>query len=141
MEKQELEQIFDLRREIKELDARIAKMQSERVGKVQDKVHTSMREFPYTYTSKTITGVDNTDKKKRRALTDNEILLLRRRQQLVKTEHKITKWINGIEDSKIRRIVSLRYEDRLSWGNVAKQMNCDRTYPEKMLKKYIEEHR
>ena len=140
MKKEELEQLFDLRKEIKELDARVARMQAERVGKVQDKVHTSMHEFPYTYTSKTITGVDNTNTRKRRALTDNEILLLRRRRKLVETEHRITKWINDIEDSRIRRAASLRYEDGLSWNQVAKRMNCDRTYPEKLIKKYLKEN-
>lgn len=140
MTKGELEQLLDLRKEIKKLDERVERMQEQRVGKATDKVHTSMREYPYTYTTKTITGVDEKDKKRRKALTDSEVLLLRRRQQAVDEEYRISKYINGIKDSRIRRIISLRYEEGLTWEKVAAEMNMDRTYPEKLLTKYLKEH-
>lgn len=141
MTKEELGQLLDLRKEIKELDEKVEHLQGQRVGKVTDRVHSSMKEFPYCYTTKTITGVDQKESKKhRRALTENEILLIRRRQQAVRAEHKISKFIESIKDSKIRRIVSLKYEEGYSWGKVAEMMNCDRTYPEKMLTKYLKEH-
>lgn len=140
MTKEELGQLLDLRKEIKELDEKVERLQGQRVGKVTDRVHSSMKEFPYCYTTKTITGVDQKESKKhRRALTENEILLIRRRQQAVRAEHKISKFIESIKDSKIRRIVSLKYEEGYSWGKVAEMMNCDRTYPEKMLTKYLKE--
>lgn len=140
MTKEELGQLLDLRKEIKELDEKVERLQGQRVGKVTDRVHSSMKEFPYCYTTKTITGVDQKESKKhRRALTENEILLIRRRQQAVSAEHKISKFIESIKDSKIRRIVSLKYEEGYSWGKVAEMMNCDRTYPEKMLTKYLKE--
>lgn len=142
MTKEELGQLLDLRKEIKELDAKVERLQGQRVGKVTDRVHASMKEFPYCYTTKTITGVDQKEsKKRRRALTDSEVLLLRRRQQAVKEEYKISKFIESIEESKIRRIVALRYEEGYSWEKVAKIMNCDRTYPEKMLTKYLRERK
>lgn len=142
MTKEELGQLLDLRKEIKELDAKVERLQGQRVGKVTDRVHASMKEFPYCYTTKTITGVDQKEsKKRRRALTDNEVLLLRRRQQAVDAEYKISKYIESIKDSKIRRIVSLRYEEGYSWSKVAQLMNVDRTYPEKMLTKYLKEHK
>lgn len=140
MTKGELEQLLDLRKEIRELDEKVERMQQQRVGKVTDKVHTSMKEFPYVYTTKTITGVDEKDKKRRKTLTDSEILLLRRRKQAMDAELKISKYINGIKDSRIRRIISLRYEEGLSWEKVAEKMNVDRTYPEKLLTKYLKEH-
>lgn len=139
MTKKELEQLLDLRKEIRELDARIEKLQRERAGKVVDKVHTSTKDYPYIYTSKTITGIDETDKKRRRELTESEILLLRRRQQAVDAEYKISQYIKGIKDSRIRRIISLRYEEGLSWEKVGDAMNCDRTYPEKLLSRYLKE--
>ena len=140
MTKVELEQLLDLRKEIRELDDKVERMQNQRVGKVTDKVHTSMKEYPYVYTTKTITGVDNKDKKRRKELTESEILLLRRRQQAVDAEFKISQYIKSINDSRIRRIISLRYEEGLSWDKVAAAMNCDRTYPEKLLTKYLKEH-
>lgn len=141
MTKGELEQLLDLRKEIQELDARVEKLKKERVGKVVDKVHTSMKEYPYIYASKTIAGTDETDKKHRRELTESEILLLRRRQQAVDTEYRISQYIKGIRDSRIRRIISLRYEEGLSWEKVAEAMNCDRTYPEKLLSRYLKEQK
>ena len=141
MTKSELEQLLDLRKEIQELDAKVEKMQGQRVGKVMDRVHASMPDFPYVYTTKTITGVDNKGSRKhRRELTESEFLLLKRRQQAVDAEFKISQYINGINDSRIRRIISLRYEEGLSWDKVAAAMNCDRTYPEKLLTKYLKEH-
>lgn len=137
MTKEELEQLLDLRKEIRELDARVERLKRNRVGKVVDKVHTSMKEYPYVYTTKTITGTDETDKKHRRELTESEILLLKRRQQAVDAEHRISQYIKDIKDSRIRRIISLKYEEGLTWEKVAEALNCDRTYPEKLLSKYL----
>lgn len=139
MTKNELEQLLDLRKEIRELDEKVERMQKQRVGKVTDRVHASMKEYPYIQTTKTITGVDNMDKKHRKHLAESEILLLKRRQQAVNAEHKISEYIKSIKDSRIRRIISLKYEEGLSWGEVAKKMNYDRTYPEKLLTKYLNE--
>ena len=69
MTKNELGQLLDLRKEIRELDERVEKLQRQRVGKVTDRVHASMKEYPYVHTTKTITGIDNTDKKHRMELT------------------------------------------------------------------------
>lgn len=141
MTKSELEQLLDLRKEIQELDAKVEKMQEQRVGKVTDRVQASMPDFPYVRTTKTITGVDNKgSRKRRRELTESELLLLKRRQQAVDTEYKISQYIKSINNSRIRRIISLRYEEGLSWDKVAAAMNCDRTYPEKLLTKYLKEH-
>lgn len=141
MTKSELEQLLDLRKEIQELDAKVEKMQEQRVGRVTDRVQASMPDFPYVRTTKTITGVDNKgSRKRRRELTESELLLLKRRQQAVDTEYKISQYIKSINDSRIRRIISLRYEEGLSWDKVAAAMNCDRTYPEKLLTKYLKEH-
>ena len=142
MTKEELGQLIDLRKEIKELDEKIECLKKQRVGNVSDRVHASMQEFPYCYTTVTITGVDQKESRKRRAvITENEMLLLKRRQQAVNAEFKISQFIKDIKDSKVRRIVSLKYEEGLSWGKVAEIMNYDRTYPEKILTKYLKEHR
>lgn len=141
MTKEELGQLMDLRKEIKELDAKVERLQEQRVERVSDRVKNSMKNFPYCATTSKITGVDQKEtRKRRREITESEILLLQRRQQAVKEEFKISEYIKSIKDSKIRRIVSLRYEEGYSWGKVAEIMNCDRTYPEKLLTKYLNEH-
>lgn len=141
MTKEELEQLTDLRKEIKELDGRIERLKSQRAGNVTDKVHASMKEHPYCYTTKTINGVDEKESiKHRMTISESEILLIKRRQQAVKEEYKISQFINSIKDSKIRRIVSLKYEEGHSWKKVAALMDMDRTYPEKLLTRYLKEH-
>ncbi len=80
--------------------------------------------------------VEKLQRDRGRQVVDN--LLLRRRQQAVEAEYKISQYIKSIKDSRIRRIISLRYEEGLSWRKVADAMNCDRTYPEKLLSKYLE---
>lgn len=142
MTKEQLGQLIDLRKEIKELDEKVERLQRTQPGAVVDKVQASMKEFPYVQIEKTIRGIDEKEAAKhRRILTNNEILLLRRRQQAIREEQRLSKFIEGIKDSRIRRIVSLRYEDGLPWAKVAEKMNCDRTYPEKILTKYLEEHK
>ena len=42
MTKEELGQLSDLRKEIKELDAKVERLQEQRVGKVTDRVHASL---------------------------------------------------------------------------------------------------
>lgn len=138
--KNELEQLLDLRKEIRELDEKIERMKEQRVGRVVDRVQSSMEDFPYTRITQTIEGVDGKDKKRRRELTENEMLLLRRRKQAVEEERRVTKYINGIKDSRIRRIAGMRYEEGLSWESIANKMGYDRTYPEKLLAKYMKEN-
>ena len=73
-------------------------------------------------------------------LSEMVLIFVTVRQQAVDAEFKISQYIKSINDSRIRRIISLRYEEGISWDKVAAAMNCDRTYPEKLLTKYLKEH-
>ena len=140
MTKEELGQLCDLRREIRELDQAIEELQEQK-RVCRDKVQSSMREFPYCRTTSTVYSTDQkAEKARRRKLTDKEITLLQRKQLAAVLEVRISEYIKTVQDSKIRRIMHLKYEKGLSWGDVAEEMHMDRTYPEKLLTKYLREH-
>jgi len=137
--KEDLNQLCDLRKEIKELDDQIEELKEQK-RVCRDKVQSSMKEFPYCRTTATIFSVDaKADKQRRAKLTAKEYTLLQRRQQAAVWEVKLSEYIKGVPDSKIRRIMSLKYEKGLSWQDVALEMNMDRTYPEKLITKYLRE--
>lgn len=140
MDKEKLKQLRSLRKEIKELDAAIEDLkQQKRV--TRDKVQASMSDFPYVRTTATVFSVDaNADKARRKKITDKEIALLQRRQQAAALETEISEYIKSVTDSRIRRILRMRYIEGLSWDKVAIAMNYDRTYPEKLLSRYLKEH-
>ena len=141
MTKKELGQLCDLRKEIKELEMEIVNLQNQK-RVTRDKVQKSMDGFPYIKGTNTVYGPDQrADKARRQKITDKELLLLQRRQQAVDAEFIISEYIKNVKDSKIRRILSLKYEKGLTWDEVADTMNYDRTYPEKLLSKYLKEHK
>ena len=82
MTKEELDQLQDLRQEIRELEYKIARLRNRGTRIVSDKVQASSKEFPYTPTNVKITGIDfKGDEKSKRQLSRKELLLKVRKQQ------------------------------------------------------------
>lgn len=98
MTKEKLEQLIDLRKEIKEIEQRL-----------------------------------NRDK----CPLGNAELLEERVHMAAELEREITAYINSVGDSRIRRIMQYRYADGYAWGKIARIMHYDRTYPEKLISKYL----
>ena len=104
MTKQRLEQYIRLGQELKTLEQQLAQ---HRV--VTDTVTGSSVEAPYVEQHITISGMDVQTLGK-----------LRRRKQKVKTERRdIEAYVEGIDDSYIRTLISLRYVMGLPWAQVA----------------------
>lgn len=103
MTKEKLEQLINLRKEIKEIEQRI---RSEDAG------------YP----------------------SGNIGLLGERIHMAAELEKEITAYINSVGDSKIRRIMQYRYVDGYQWNKIARIMHYDRTYPEKLISKYLKEN-
>lgn len=141
MTKEELDQLQDLRQEIRELEYKIARLSSRGTRIVSDKVQASSKEFPYTQTSVKITGIDfKGDEKSRKQLTRKELLLKVRKQQAEEQELRITEYINTVTDSKIRRMMEYKYIEGYTWEKIGRLMHCDRTTAEKAVAKYLREH-
>lgn len=103
MTKEELEQLIDLRKEIKE---------------IEQKIRHGDAECPSV----------------------NIELLEKRIHMAAGLEKEITAYINSVGDSRIRRIMQYRYADGYPWAKIARIMHYDRTYPEKLISKYLREN-
>ena len=141
MTKEELDQLQDLREEIRELEYKIARLRCRGTRVVSDKVQASSKEFPYTPTNVKITGIDfKGDERSRQQLTRKELLLKVRKQQAEEQELRITEYINTVGDSKIRRMMEYKYIEGYTWEKIGRLMHCDRTTAEKAVAKYLREH-
>jgi len=138
--KEELSQLGDLRKEIRELREKIAYLSKKGTRIVSDKVQASSKEFPYIETSVKISGIEYLDEKARKQKTEREILLAIRLRQAIVKEAEITAFINSVEDSGVRRLLEFRYIDGLTWEEIGRIDHCDRTTAEKKVSKYLQEH-
>lgn len=101
--KEKLEQLINLRKEIKEIKQRLNRESTEcPLGNVE--------------------------------------LLKERVHMAAGLEREIAAYINSVDDSRIRRIMQYRYADGYTWGKIARIMHYDRTYPEKLISKYLKEN-
>ena len=141
MTKEELNQLNDIKEEIKELEQKIRHLEQKKIGATCDKVKASYSDFPYIQGNATIYGFDSKSADARDAAIENKIRILEaRRRKAEKTEEKISKFINSVEDSRVRRILEYRYIDGYKWEKIAKILHCDRTTPEKVITKYLSEY-
>jgi len=120
MDIKDLEQLRALQNEIKLTQSRIKKYSNKKTSSiVTDIVKGSSKEFPYSERNFTIQGHDNLYNT---AITRNIHLLL---QQKIRLEERITeieKFINTIDDSEIRQILTLRYIEGRQWNVVARKI-------------------
>lgn len=108
------EEAKDLRRRIKKVEDEITKIEEE--GTVIDSVtggyggtqHFKVEGFPYPEYSK---------KKTRRYMYKAQLEMAE--EELLELTNEVEEYIQSIEDSRIRRIIRLRYIDNLTWQQVA----------------------
>lgn len=141
MTKEDLEQLCDLRKEIAELEYKIARLSSRGSRIVSDKVQASSKDFPYVQTTVKIEGYDYAgDQKSRKQLGKKRILLQQRKEQAEALELRITQYINSISDSGIRRMIDYKYIEGYTWEKIGRIFHCDRTTAEKRVSNYLKEH-
>lgn len=141
MTKEDLEQLCDLRKEIAELEYKIARLSSRGSRIVSDKVQASSKDFPYVQTTVKIEGYDYVgDQKSRKQLRKKRILLQQRKEQAEALELRITQYINSISDSGIRRMIDYKYIEGYTWEKIGRIFHCDRTTAEKRVSNYLKEN-
>ena len=141
MTKEDLEQLCDLRKEIAELEYKIARLSSRGSRIDSDKVQASSKDFPYVQTTVKIEGYDYVgDQKSRKQLRKKRILLQQRKEQAEALELRITQYINSISDSGIRRMIDYKYIEGYTWEKIGRIFHCDRTTAEKRVSNYLKEH-
>ena len=141
MKKEDLEQLNDLRKEIAELEAAIIRLRQQKTETATDKVRASGKYFPYVNGYKTISGVNRSAEERRIKMLDRKEKILRdRKRKAEEAEIQIMEYINSVQDSRIRRIMQYRYIDGYKWEKIGEFLNCDRTYPKKMIDQYLEKN-
>lgn len=136
--RQMLTQYSDTRKEVKEIQERIEKLEN-RIPKLEKRI--SEIEDGETVKDKVyggnggiqgfvVEGVplrEYTDKKtelkiKRMLLSERKEMLGILELELLRQTNEIQRFINSIKDSHVRRIITLRVVDELSWNEVADRM-------------------
>ncbi|MFG6367795.1 MAG: hypothetical protein K1W16_05120 [Lachnospiraceae bacterium] len=140
MTKKELEQLIDLKKEIKELEQSILKIQQMYIGDAPVAVDASRKNFPYTQGKKIVYGYDPILVEKRdRLLYEKRMLLYDRKEKAAEEERRIIQYINNIKESRIRRIIQYRYVDGYSWEKIGDIMHFDRRTGERIVSRYLKQ--
>lgn len=92
---------------------------------VTDTVRGSSPYFPYIEQSFKIEGIDYEDYNRRIRRIEKQ--LRRRLDELVDLMEEANKFIDSIDDSLIRQIITLRYIDGLTWNEVAARIGGNNT--------------
>lgn len=124
-----LKQYIDLKEEYKELNGRIQKLEKqinkiEKEGEVVDKVmggdgglqSFKIEGFPYPEYSR-----------KKTLLYARKSILSALELEILENVKQVEQFISEIQDSHIRRIVSFRFVDGLTWNEVADKMSGNNT--------------
>ncbi len=137
MNKHKLRQLQYLKSEIALLKDQIAETE---FTITTDKVTGSEKEWPYTKRSFTIQGIDYSDYKKKTRKIRNK--LQRRVEDLIDLLAEINAWIESIEDSLLRQVITLRHVSGCTWDEVAAKIGGGNTGESvrKMHDRYFDEN-
>lgn len=140
MTKEKLEQLYDLRQEIRELTMEIEKLSAKEFKTVTDSVQASMHEWPYCKSSVKITGHDfEGERRNRERIAKKKELLEIRCKAAEEMETEILEYINSVKNSKIRRIMQKHYINLVPWKKIALELHTDASYPAKLVMKYLKD--
>lgn len=122
MDKEQLKQIKYLKTEIESIKKQIEELEH---TVVTDKVSGSSSHFPYVARSFTIEGIDYEEYNRKAERLENK--LNRRMHKLMDLVEETNSFIESIDDSLVRQIVTLRYVKGLIWEQVAAEIGGGNT--------------
>ena len=139
IDKELLEQISVLSKELQDLRERLKRLENKKLKKVKDSVQGSGTSYPYIKHSCVVEGVEYPKTKKSRYIY---------RKQIKNKECKLGKLINKLEyelnyiedkDSEIRQIIRYKYEDNMSWVQIMFEMKYNSESVARMkLERFLE---
>lgn len=110
---EKLKQYNQIKGEIEDIEAELNELKK---YKTMDVVKASYDGFPYTEYSSKVYGYDPTVDKKRVTLYDKKLC---KKAELEQLRKEIESFIDGISNSRIRRIIKFKYIKGLSWVQTA----------------------
>lgn len=128
------EEVKEVRERIKMTERQIAKLEED--GKVIDTVsggsggiqHFKIEGFPYPEYSR-----------KKTLLYARKATLASLEMELLETLNQVEEFIASVDDSKMRRILTMRFIDNKNFEQIGKALGYDRTSISKKIDKFIEE--
>lgn len=117
--KEKLKQIRFINSEISVIESQITNLQPITSA---DKVAGSSPYFPYTAMSFYIEGVDVEDYNRRTEKL--KCRLIKKKNELLELQEEIQNFVDGIEDSLTRQIITLRFINCLSWNEIADKIGA-----------------
>ena len=117
-------QYSDLQKEIKYLSRKIDSLKNEQVKfearKKRDMVRASSKQFPFIEHNVHIEGLADINEIKLNSILNEEIRKLESRyENLVKVTNDVLDFIDSVDDSRMRLIISYRIIEGYSWNEVA----------------------
>lgn len=130
--KEILIQYTDLQQEIKYLSKKIDELKNERIKheakKKHDMVRASSKEYPYVEHNVHIEGMTTTSEMFLNSKINAEIRKLESRyENLLHVTNDVLDFIESIDDSHMRMIITYRIIENYSWGQVADAMGGGNT--------------
>lgn len=121
MDKQILEQYIDACELIRETEEDIRRVKRQRKTIVQDRVHGSMKDFPYAAQSFKIQGMAYSVVSDPGALDAYEKLLEERKGRAAEIKVQVEEWLNTIPQ-RMQRIIRFKFFENLTWEQTAARM-------------------
>lgn len=121
MDKDILSQYIDACELIKETEEDIRRVKRQRKTILQDRVHGSMKEFPYMAKSFKIQGMAHSVVSEPGVLDDYERVLDERKANAEGIKLQVESWMNTIPQ-RMQRIVRMKVFEEKTWREVAMQM-------------------
>lgn len=126
MTERELNQIYWLRKEIKQLDKNLQRL--ENMSLIKSPIITGM---PFGNKTNDTVARYSCD------IIDLQNELINKRQKYLNQAKIIENYVDSITDSEIRQIVRLRHIDGLTWDEIGGEMNMDRSTVSKKYHNFI----
>ena len=119
-----LDQYLSLKKEIRDLEEQYRNLCASKDKMVSDSVSGSMAEYPYIRQVVKIQGLDVVDQERRARMAARA---KERKEACEREVEAIDLWVGSLQDSRIRRIIMLKYILGKSWVQVAHQVGGDNT--------------
>lgn len=122
MDKEQLKQLRYIRSEIEAIKKQMSDLD---YTVVTDKVRGSSSHFPYVQRSFTVEGIDYEEYNSKAKRLQGK--LNKRKNELMNLAGETNEFIEKIDDSLVRQIISLRYVSGLTWEQVAVNIGGNNT--------------
>ena len=121
MTKKELSQLYYLNREIEMLKKQLSDLEDRQDDYICGTVKASSADYPYTLHSITVSGASDPQAayNRRAEIRETKALILLKIEQCDIEYGRLIRYINGVDDSLMRQILTYRYINGFNWTQVA----------------------